>query len=127
MTAPLEDDECDRSRPAASGPVLVRVPAEINLRPGVGPLRRGGDHGLNTAYRAAAGCAFLAQDATHGLQSPQVGAVERRQLGHPGDRAQLAAGDGVAQRRQPGLDPGQGVDQLGGDAIAPGGEAAGSC
>jgi hypothetical protein len=28
-------NECDRSRPAASGSVLVRVPAKINLRPGL--------------------------------------------------------------------------------------------
>ncbi|WDZ86738.1 4-(cytidine 5'-diphospho)-2-C-methyl-D-erythritol kinase [Micromonospora cathayae] len=37
---------------AASGPVRVRVPAKINLRLGVGPLRADGYHELNTVYHA---------------------------------------------------------------------------
>jgi 4-diphosphocytidyl-2-C-methyl-D-erythritol kinase len=52
MTEPLWEDE--RPRPAASGPVKVRVPAKINLHLGVGPLRPDGYHELATIYHAIA-------------------------------------------------------------------------
>jgi 4-diphosphocytidyl-2-C-methyl-D-erythritol kinase len=47
-----EDDDLDRPRLAASGPVKVRVPAKINLHLGVGPRRPDGYHELNTVYLA---------------------------------------------------------------------------
>jgi 4-diphosphocytidyl-2-C-methyl-D-erythritol kinase len=47
-----EDEDLDRPRLAASGPVRVRVPAKINLHLGVGPLRPDGYHELNTVYHA---------------------------------------------------------------------------
>jgi 4-diphosphocytidyl-2-C-methyl-D-erythritol kinase len=47
-----EDEEFERPRSAASGPVKVRVPAKINLHLGVGPLRPDGYHELNTVYHA---------------------------------------------------------------------------
>ncbi len=50
MTEPLWEDE--RPRPAAMGPVKVRVPAKINLHLGVGPLRDDGYHELTTVYHA---------------------------------------------------------------------------
>jgi 4-diphosphocytidyl-2-C-methyl-D-erythritol kinase len=45
-------DDYDRPRPTASGPVKVRVPAKINLRLAVGPLRSDGFHELHTVYHA---------------------------------------------------------------------------
>jgi 4-diphosphocytidyl-2-C-methyl-D-erythritol kinase len=53
LTEPLnaEGDE-HRPRPAASGPVRVRVPAKINLHLGVGAIRRDGYHELTTVYHA---------------------------------------------------------------------------
>lgn len=52
MTEPLWEDE--RVRPAALGPVKVRVPAKINLHLGVGTLRPDGFHELSTVYHAIA-------------------------------------------------------------------------
>jgi 4-diphosphocytidyl-2-C-methyl-D-erythritol kinase len=52
MTEALQDEEYDRPRLAASGPVKVRVPAKINLYLGVGPLRPDGYHELHTVYHA---------------------------------------------------------------------------
>jgi 4-diphosphocytidyl-2-C-methyl-D-erythritol kinase len=52
LTEALQDEEYDRPRLAASGPVRVRVPAKINLYLGVGPLRRDGYHELQTVYHA---------------------------------------------------------------------------
>lgn len=46
------EDEEDRPRRGATGPVRVRVPAKINLHLGVGPLRPDGYHELNTVYHA---------------------------------------------------------------------------
>jgi 4-diphosphocytidyl-2-C-methyl-D-erythritol kinase len=46
------DEELDRPRLAASGPVKVRVPAKINLHLGVGPARPDGYHELSTVYHA---------------------------------------------------------------------------
>lgn len=46
------DDEDERPKRGATGPVKVRVPAKINLRLGVGPLRPDGYHELNTVYQA---------------------------------------------------------------------------
>ena len=53
MTEPLYDDE-ERERPrlAASGPIKVRVPAKINLHLGVGETRSDGYHELTTVYHA---------------------------------------------------------------------------
>ncbi len=50
MSEPLWED--DHPRPAARGPVKVRVPAKINLHLGVGPLRPDGYHELATVYHA---------------------------------------------------------------------------
>lgn len=47
---PEDDDE--RPRRGATGPIKVRVPAKINLHLGVGPLRPDGYHELNTVYHA---------------------------------------------------------------------------
>jgi 4-diphosphocytidyl-2-C-methyl-D-erythritol kinase len=52
LTEALQDEEYDRPRLAASGPVRVRVPAKINLYLGVGPLRQDGFHELQTVYQA---------------------------------------------------------------------------
>lgn len=54
MTEPLftEDEDYERPRMAAHGPVRVRVPAKINLHLQVGPLRRDGFHDLTTVYHA---------------------------------------------------------------------------
>ncbi|GAA2382473.1 4-(cytidine 5'-diphospho)-2-C-methyl-D-erythritol kinase [Dactylosporangium salmoneum] len=54
MTEPLfsEDEEFDRPRLAAHGPVRVRVPAKINLHLHVGPTRPDGYHELTTVYHA---------------------------------------------------------------------------
>jgi 4-diphosphocytidyl-2-C-methyl-D-erythritol kinase len=52
MTEALQDEEYDRPRLAASGPVKVRVPAKINLYLRVGPLRPDGYHELHTVYHA---------------------------------------------------------------------------
>lgn len=49
---PEDDDE--RPRRGAHGPVKVRVPAKINLHLGVGPRRPDGYHELNTVYHAIA-------------------------------------------------------------------------
>lgn len=46
------DEEDERPRRGLSGPVKVRVPAKINLRLGVGPLRPDGYHELHTVYHA---------------------------------------------------------------------------
>jgi 4-diphosphocytidyl-2-C-methyl-D-erythritol kinase len=46
------DEELDRPRLAASGPVKVRTPAKINLHLGVGPVRADGYHELSTVYHA---------------------------------------------------------------------------
>jgi 4-diphosphocytidyl-2-C-methyl-D-erythritol kinase len=54
VTEPLftDDEEFDRPRLAAHGPVKVRVPAKINLHLHVGPLRDDGYHELTTVYHA---------------------------------------------------------------------------
>jgi 4-diphosphocytidyl-2-C-methyl-D-erythritol kinase len=54
MTEPLftDDEEFDRPRLAAHGPVRVRVPAKINLHLHVGPIRQDGFHELTTVYHA---------------------------------------------------------------------------
>ena len=54
MTEPLftDDEEFDRPRLAAHGPVKVRVPAKINLHLHVGPLRPDGYHELTTVFHA---------------------------------------------------------------------------
>jgi 4-diphosphocytidyl-2-C-methyl-D-erythritol kinase len=53
MTRPLwADEDSERPRLAASGPVKVRVPAKINLYLGVGKVRRDGYHELQTIYHA---------------------------------------------------------------------------
>lgn len=46
------DEEDERQRRGATGPVRVRVPAKVNLHLGVGPLRPDGYHELNTVYHA---------------------------------------------------------------------------
>jgi 4-diphosphocytidyl-2-C-methyl-D-erythritol kinase len=51
VTEPLWGED-ERPRPAALGPVKVRVPAKINLHLGVGPLRADGFHELATIYHA---------------------------------------------------------------------------
>jgi len=51
VTEPLWGGD-ERPRPAALGPVKVRVPAKINLHLGVGPLRQDGYHELATVYHA---------------------------------------------------------------------------
>ncbi|MDG4768067.1 4-(cytidine 5'-diphospho)-2-C-methyl-D-erythritol kinase [Solwaraspora sp. WMMD406] len=48
------DDEDERSRRGAWGSVKVRVPAKINLRLSVGPLRPDGYHEIGTVYHAIA-------------------------------------------------------------------------
>jgi 4-diphosphocytidyl-2-C-methyl-D-erythritol kinase len=53
VTEPLWEDE-ERPRPAALGPVKVRVPAKINLHLGVGALRPDGFHEVATIYHAIA-------------------------------------------------------------------------
>jgi 4-diphosphocytidyl-2-C-methyl-D-erythritol kinase len=54
VTEPLfsDDEEFDRPRLAAHGPVRVRVPAKINLHLHVGPARPDGFHELTTVYHA---------------------------------------------------------------------------
>jgi 4-diphosphocytidyl-2-C-methyl-D-erythritol kinase len=54
VTEPLftDDEEFDRPRLAAHGPVKVRVPAKINLHLHVGPLRADGYHELTTVFHA---------------------------------------------------------------------------
>jgi 4-diphosphocytidyl-2-C-methyl-D-erythritol kinase len=54
VTEPLfsEDEEFDRPRLAAHGPVRVRGPAKINLHLHVGPVRPDGFHELTTVYHA---------------------------------------------------------------------------
>lgn len=51
MTEPLFDED-SRPRLGAGGAVRVRVPAKINLRLAVGPLRADGYHELTTVYHA---------------------------------------------------------------------------
>jgi 4-diphosphocytidyl-2-C-methyl-D-erythritol kinase len=53
VTEPLWEDE-ERPRPAALGPVKVRVPAKINLHLGVGAPRSDGFHEVGTIYQAIA-------------------------------------------------------------------------
>jgi 4-diphosphocytidyl-2-C-methyl-D-erythritol kinase len=54
VTRPLwaDEEEYERPRLAASGPVKVRVPAKINLFLAVGERRREGYHELQTVYHA---------------------------------------------------------------------------
>jgi 4-diphosphocytidyl-2-C-methyl-D-erythritol kinase len=53
VTKPLwADEEYERPRLAASGPVRVRVPAKVNLHLGVGAPRPDGRHELQTVYHA---------------------------------------------------------------------------
>jgi 4-diphosphocytidyl-2-C-methyl-D-erythritol kinase len=54
VTRPLwaDEEEYERPRLAASGPVKVRVPAKINLYLGVGERRHDGYHELQTVYHA---------------------------------------------------------------------------
>lgn len=53
MTRPLwAEDDYQRPRLAASGPVRVRVPAKVNLHLAVGPPRGDGYHELQTVYHA---------------------------------------------------------------------------
>jgi 4-diphosphocytidyl-2-C-methyl-D-erythritol kinase len=52
VTEPLSEEEGDRPRAAASGRVLVRVPAKVNLHLGVGALRRDHFHEVTTVYHA---------------------------------------------------------------------------
>jgi 4-diphosphocytidyl-2-C-methyl-D-erythritol kinase len=56
VTEPLftDDEEYERPKMAAHGPVRVRVPAKINLHLQVGPLRRDGFHELTTVYHSIA-------------------------------------------------------------------------
>jgi 4-diphosphocytidyl-2-C-methyl-D-erythritol kinase len=55
VTEPLSaEEDRDRPRAAASGPVKVRVPAKINLHLSVGGLRRDGYHEVTTIYHAIA-------------------------------------------------------------------------
>jgi 4-diphosphocytidyl-2-C-methyl-D-erythritol kinase len=52
LTEALQDEEYERPRLAASGPVKVRAPAKINLFLAVGPLRPDRYHELQTVYHA---------------------------------------------------------------------------
>jgi 4-diphosphocytidyl-2-C-methyl-D-erythritol kinase len=52
VTEPLDDDEYERPRLGALGPVRVRVPAKVNLHLQVGPVRNDGYHELVTVYHA---------------------------------------------------------------------------
>jgi 4-diphosphocytidyl-2-C-methyl-D-erythritol kinase len=52
VTEPLDEEEYQRPRLGALGPVRVRVPAKINLHLQVGPLRGDGYHELVTVYHA---------------------------------------------------------------------------
>lgn len=52
MTTPWSESGRERTGPAPSGPVRVRVPAKINLHLGVGPVRPDGYHELHTVYHA---------------------------------------------------------------------------
>lgn len=52
MTEPLDEEDYQRPRLAALGPVRVRVPAKINLHLHVGPVRNDGYHELVTVYHA---------------------------------------------------------------------------
>jgi 4-diphosphocytidyl-2-C-methyl-D-erythritol kinase len=52
VTEPLDEEEYERPRLGASGPVRVRVPAKVNLHLHVGPVRGDGYHELVTVYHA---------------------------------------------------------------------------
>jgi 4-diphosphocytidyl-2-C-methyl-D-erythritol kinase len=52
VTEPLDEEDYQRPRLAALGPVRVRVPAKINLHLHVGPVRNDGYHELVTVYHA---------------------------------------------------------------------------
>jgi 4-diphosphocytidyl-2-C-methyl-D-erythritol kinase len=52
VTEPLDEEDYQRPRLAALGPVRVRVPAKINLHLHVGPVRNDGYHELITVYHA---------------------------------------------------------------------------
>ncbi len=52
MTEPLDEEDYQRPRLAALGPVRVRVPAKVNLHLHVGPVRNDGYHELVTVYHA---------------------------------------------------------------------------
>ncbi len=52
MTEPLDEEDYQRPRLAAPGPVRVRVPAKVNLHLHVGPMRSDGYHELVTVYHA---------------------------------------------------------------------------
>jgi 4-diphosphocytidyl-2-C-methyl-D-erythritol kinase len=52
VTEPLDDDDYERPRLGALGPVRVRVPAKVNLHLNVGPVRGDGFHELVTVYHA---------------------------------------------------------------------------
>jgi len=54
VTEPLftDDEDYERPRMAAHGPVRVRVPAKVNLHLQVGPPRRDGFHELTPVYHA---------------------------------------------------------------------------
>jgi 4-diphosphocytidyl-2-C-methyl-D-erythritol kinase len=52
VTEPLDEEEYERPRLGAVGPVRVRVPAKINLHLHVGPVRGDGYHELVTVYHA---------------------------------------------------------------------------
>jgi 4-diphosphocytidyl-2-C-methyl-D-erythritol kinase len=54
VTEPLDDEEYERPRYSAAGPVRVRVPSKINLHLNVGPVRTDGYHELVTVYHAIA-------------------------------------------------------------------------
>jgi 4-diphosphocytidyl-2-C-methyl-D-erythritol kinase len=52
VTEPLDEEDYQRPRLAALGPVRVRVPAKVNLHLHVGPVRNDGYHELVTVYHA---------------------------------------------------------------------------
>jgi 4-diphosphocytidyl-2-C-methyl-D-erythritol kinase len=52
VTEPLDEEDYQRPRLAALGPVRVRVPAKVNLHLHVGPVRDDGYHELVTVYHA---------------------------------------------------------------------------
>jgi 4-diphosphocytidyl-2-C-methyl-D-erythritol kinase len=52
VTEPLDEEDYERPRLGALGPVRVRVPAKINLHLHVGPVRSDGYHELVTVYHA---------------------------------------------------------------------------
>jgi 4-diphosphocytidyl-2-C-methyl-D-erythritol kinase len=52
VTEPLDEEDYQRPRLGALGPVRVRVPAKVNLHLHVGPVRNDGYHELITVYHA---------------------------------------------------------------------------